>query len=70
MRITLLITKSMMLAMYCNPLFGDHACGQPQPKSHGMSNHRMKSHATMCLATVQKQSHAHYGNVRDYQGVN
>jgi hypothetical protein len=24
----------------------------------------------MSLSTMQKQSHAHYGNVRDYQGVN
>jgi hypothetical protein len=64
--VTGLISLLMMLAVYSNPLFGDHACGQPQPGSHGMTDYGMKSHATMCLATVQKQSHAHYGNVRDY----
>jgi hypothetical protein len=64
--ITCLISLLMMLAVYGNPLTGDHASGQPQPKSHGVTDHRMKSHSTMCLATVQKQSHAHYGNVRDY----
>jgi hypothetical protein len=30
----------------------------------------MKFYGSVSLATMQKQSHAHYGNVRDYQGVN
>jgi hypothetical protein len=61
------VTESVMLAMYGNPLLGNHAGCEPQPKTHEVFKHRRKNNASMCLSTMQVKSDTHYGNVRHYQ---
>ena len=51
-RIAGLFTFLMMLAMNCYPLFGDHARGHPQPKTHEVAHCRMQFQGQMCLATM------------------
>jgi len=38
--------------MYGHPLFGHHACCEPQPKSHEMFKDGMKLNALVSLATM------------------
>jgi hypothetical protein len=52
MWITFHITESVVFAVYGYPLFGYHACGQPQPGPHKVFKYGMKFYASMCLATV------------------
>jgi hypothetical protein len=63
MRITLLVTERMVFAMYGHPLFCDHAGGEPQPKSHEMTQQGMKDQAAMSLSAMQKHRDAHNGDV-------
>ena len=69
-RIAGLIAESVMLAMYCYPLLCDHACCEPQPKSHGMCYHRMEFYRSMCLTAVQVKGDTYYGDVCHHQGGN
>jgi hypothetical protein len=56
----------MVFAMYGHPLFGNHACCEPQPKTHEMRYRWVKGHAAMSLATMQIQGNTSNGNVRHY----
>jgi hypothetical protein len=67
MRIAVNITVSVMFAMYGHPLFGYHACGEPQPGTHKMFKYGMKFYASMSLATMQIQRDTDDSNVRHYQ---
>jgi hypothetical protein len=42
----------MVLAMYCHPLFCNHACCEPQPESHEVLYDRVKFYAFVCLASM------------------
>jgi hypothetical protein len=42
MRITRLITESVMLAVYGHPLPSNHACREPQPEAHEVFDHWVK----------------------------
>lgn len=70
MRIARLVAESVMLSMYCYPLLGNHACGEPQPKPHGMRQQWVKYQSLMCHTTMQIQGNAYYGNVCHHQGGN
>jgi len=59
----------MMLAMYSNPLLGNHASRKPQPKTHRMFKYGMKSQATMCLPSMQVDCNADNSYVGYYKGV-
>ena len=62
-RITGLFAQPMMLAMYGHPFFGDHACSEPQPETHGMADPSTEIQGQMCLMTVQIYRDRHYGQM-------
>ena len=60
----------MMLAMNRSPLFGNHAGGEPEPKTEEMRNHWMQIQGTVCLAAMQKDGDRCNSDVGNYQSKN
>jgi hypothetical protein len=51
-RIAFDIAESVMLAVNCHPLLGNHASCQPQPESHEMTENRMEYDSFVRLTSM------------------
>ena len=58
----------VVLAVHGGPLFGDHAGCKPEPEAEKMGCYRMQIQRAVRLATVQENSDASNGDVRQRQG--
>ena len=63
MRIAFAIGESVMLSVAGHPLLGHDGGGEPKPKPHRKSGEVVKSHAAMCLRSMQEKRHTHVGHV-------
>ena len=52
------------------PLFRNHACGEPEPKTKEMRNNGMQIQGAVCLAAMQKDGDRCNSDMSNYQGKN